>query len=127
MAITTETDREAFLARLTTTAYQVALRHGIKGSFADLELSLWHALRNVCEDNDLVSIADRANQFPPPGSAGGGQGGGLALAESRESFLILEALAPRPALPPQSRGEGKTGSSSVKFATVMEDGSRWPR
>jgi hypothetical protein len=42
-------DRESFLARLTTTAYQVALRHGIKGSFAVLELDLWHELRAVCE------------------------------------------------------------------------------
>jgi hypothetical protein len=42
-------DREAFLARLTTTAYQVALRHGIRGSFAELELDLWHELRAVCE------------------------------------------------------------------------------
>jgi len=56
MAIaTTESDRDAFVARLTTTAYQVALRHGIKGSFADLELSLWHALRNVCAENDSVT------------------------------------------------------------------------
>ena len=30
-------DREAFLARLATTAYQVALKHGIRGSFAELE------------------------------------------------------------------------------------------
>jgi hypothetical protein len=41
-------DPEAFLARLTTTAYQVALRHGIKGSFAELELDLWHELRAAC-------------------------------------------------------------------------------
>jgi hypothetical protein len=43
------TDRESFLARLATTAYQVALRHGIKGSFAELELDLWHELRAVCD------------------------------------------------------------------------------
>jgi len=36
---------EEFVARLTTTAYQVALRQGIKGSFADLYLNLWKALR----------------------------------------------------------------------------------
>lgn len=42
-------DREAFLARLTTTAYEVALRHGIKGSFVELELALWHELRAICE------------------------------------------------------------------------------
>ena len=47
-AITIE--REAFLARLATTAYQVALRHGIKGSFAELELALWHELRAVYDD-----------------------------------------------------------------------------
>ena len=45
-------DREAFLARLTTTAYQVALRHGIKGSFVELELDLWHELRAVCESDE---------------------------------------------------------------------------
>jgi hypothetical protein len=45
-------DREAFVARLATTAYQVALRHGIKGSFADLELKLWRELRSVCDDAD---------------------------------------------------------------------------
>ena len=52
-------DREAFLARLTTTAYQVALRHGIKGSFAELELSLWHELRAVCEAGEPTEGADR--------------------------------------------------------------------
>jgi len=45
-------DRETFLARLTTTAYQVALRHGIKGSFAELELNLWRELRAVCEADE---------------------------------------------------------------------------
>jgi hypothetical protein len=46
-------DREAFLARLATTAYQVALRHGIRGSFADLELDLWHELRAACADIEI--------------------------------------------------------------------------
>jgi hypothetical protein len=50
-------DREAFLARLTTTAYQVALRHGIKGSFAELELDLWHELRAVCNADDSTEGA----------------------------------------------------------------------
>ena len=48
-------DREAFLARLTTAAYQVALRYGIRGSFASLELDLWHELRAVCDDTDVVT------------------------------------------------------------------------
>jgi hypothetical protein len=50
-------DREAFLARLTTTAYQVALRHGIKGSFAELELDLWHELRTICEAEESTGEA----------------------------------------------------------------------
>jgi hypothetical protein len=36
---------EEFLAELTDAAYRVALRHGIKGSFVEVELGLWEALR----------------------------------------------------------------------------------
>ena len=54
-------DREAFLARLTTTSYQVALRHGIRGSFAELELDLWHELRAVCEASEA---SERADEWP---------------------------------------------------------------
>ena len=36
---------EEFLAEITDAAYRVALRHGIKGSFLDIELGLWEALR----------------------------------------------------------------------------------
>jgi hypothetical protein len=49
-------NREAFLARLATTAYQVALRHGIRGSFAELELDLWHELRAACADVDIEAL-----------------------------------------------------------------------
>jgi len=38
---------EGFLAELTDAAYRVALRHGIKGSFVDVEFGLWQALRQV--------------------------------------------------------------------------------
>jgi hypothetical protein len=48
-------DREAFLARLATTAYEVALRHGIRGSFAELELDLWHALRAALAGVDIAA------------------------------------------------------------------------
>jgi hypothetical protein len=58
LAIEREVDREAFLARLTTTAYQVALRHGIKGSFAAVELDMWRELREACEGIDLVEITE---------------------------------------------------------------------
>lgn len=38
---------EALAARLTRAAYDVALRHGITGAFADLELALWREMRAV--------------------------------------------------------------------------------
>ena len=38
---------EALVAKLTSAAYEVALRHGIKGAFSDLELALWRQLREV--------------------------------------------------------------------------------
>jgi len=50
----TTIDRETFVAQLATAAYQVALRHGIKGSFAELELAMWRELRTVCDDAEPV-------------------------------------------------------------------------
>lgn len=38
---------EEFLARLTTAAYEVALHHGLKGPFIDVELALWRRLEAV--------------------------------------------------------------------------------
>ncbi len=38
---------EDLLAELTATAYGVALRHGLKGPFIDVELELWRELRDV--------------------------------------------------------------------------------
>lgn len=38
---------EEFLATLTDAAYQVALQHGVAGSFVDVQLDLWAALRGV--------------------------------------------------------------------------------
>jgi len=40
---------ESFLAELTDAAYRVALKHKIQGSFLDVELDLWSALRIVVE------------------------------------------------------------------------------
>lgn len=53
-----ELDREAFLARLATTAYQVVLRRGFKGSFAEMQLDLWHSLQEACADVDFVTEGD---------------------------------------------------------------------
>jgi hypothetical protein len=41
------TSAEDLLARLTAAAYSVALRHGLKGPFIDVELALWRGLREV--------------------------------------------------------------------------------
>jgi hypothetical protein len=38
---------EDFLAELADSAYRVALRHGFKGSFLQVELGIWNALREV--------------------------------------------------------------------------------
>ena len=35
---------ESFAAELTEAAYRVALRHGVGGSWVDLELDLWQVL-----------------------------------------------------------------------------------
>jgi hypothetical protein len=42
---------EQFAALLTQVAYDVALRHGVAGSFADLELDLWKRLRAVVAEH----------------------------------------------------------------------------
>jgi hypothetical protein len=55
---------EEFLAELAAAAYRVSLRHGVKGSFLDLELDLWRELRVVLtqprQEGDSASSA--ANQ-----------------------------------------------------------------
>jgi hypothetical protein len=38
---------ERLLAELAAAAYGVALRHGLKGPFIDVELELWRELRAV--------------------------------------------------------------------------------
>ncbi len=47
----TSRDREIFVenfaAELTEAAYLAALRHGVAGSWVDLELDLWHALADT--------------------------------------------------------------------------------
>jgi hypothetical protein len=45
---------EDFLAELTEAAYGVALRHGLKGPFINVELELWRALRAVLRRREEV-------------------------------------------------------------------------
>jgi hypothetical protein len=44
---TLDNNLEDLVAELTAVVYQVALRHGLKGPFIDVELTLWQALRAV--------------------------------------------------------------------------------
>jgi hypothetical protein len=48
-------ETERFAALLAQAAYGVALRHGVVGSFADLELDLWRELQVVVSEN-LVGV-----------------------------------------------------------------------
>jgi hypothetical protein len=50
------TTREDFVAELAAAAYAVALRHGTRTPWLDLELELWHAL------NDTVSRLNPATR-----------------------------------------------------------------
>ena len=43
---------EELLAELAAAAYDVALRHGIKGPFIDVELDLWRELRVVLDRHE---------------------------------------------------------------------------
>jgi hypothetical protein len=40
-----QTDLEGLVAELTEAAYGVALRHGFKGTFIEVKLGLWDAIR----------------------------------------------------------------------------------
>ncbi len=43
---------EELLAELAAAAYGVALRHGLKGPFIDVELDLWRELRVVLDRHE---------------------------------------------------------------------------
>jgi hypothetical protein len=56
---------ERFLAELTDAAYRVALRHGFKGSFIDVELDLWKTLRLVlAEDTKFQELYRQSDAGP---------------------------------------------------------------
>jgi hypothetical protein len=45
---------EELLARLTVAAYSIALRRRPQGSFLDLQLGLWAALRKTLEEHPIA-------------------------------------------------------------------------
>jgi hypothetical protein len=47
----------SFTAKLTDAAYAVALRHGVSGSWIDLQLDLWRALTEAVERAESPPVA----------------------------------------------------------------------
>lgn len=47
---------EERIARLTQAAYQAILERGFRGSFLDLELSLWETIRQAVEQDHGLEI-----------------------------------------------------------------------
>jgi len=60
-----EPSAEAFLAELTDAAYRVALKHGFKSNFIDVQLDLWSALDQVIRKE--LSLQDRPRSPVPAG------------------------------------------------------------
>ncbi|MBN9516974.1 hypothetical protein J0H58_00415 [bacterium] len=51
---------ESYAADLARAAYEVVLRHGISGPFADLELALWREMREVVRERPAACRGDAA-------------------------------------------------------------------
>jgi hypothetical protein len=51
-----------FTAKLTDAAYSVALRHGVSGSWIDLQLDLWRVLTETVERGESPP-AGRLDEF----------------------------------------------------------------
>jgi hypothetical protein len=81
-----ETDLERLVAELTEAAYSVALRHGIKGTFVDLELGLWDAIR---------AYQGRIEDFASASPSAGPSSGPRALVQAPFSSPHLPVPTPR--------------------------------
>jgi hypothetical protein len=67
---------EDLIAEITDAAYRAALRHGVRGVFLDLELEIWHSVREVLDAEfygaGRAGRADAARQSCAPLLAHGG-------------------------------------------------------
>jgi DNA-binding response OmpR family regulator len=79
---------EAALAAAAQAAYQVALRHGLRGSFLECELELWQALRGALADE--LSQAPVCLELLPDRLAVRASGRTLTL--TRTEFGVLQFL-----------------------------------
>lgn len=55
-------DVEDFLAHLTVAAYNIALRYKVNGSFLEMEMGIWKALREVIQE-DMDSSKEIFHNF----------------------------------------------------------------
>jgi hypothetical protein len=60
-----QADREDLVVELAEAAYGFALRHGFRGTFIEVELGLWHALRS-CQGRTRSSRRPRSRPDHPP-------------------------------------------------------------
>lgn len=59
-----DSPRENFVAELTSAAYGIALRQGIKGSWLDLQLGLWRVVAEMVQKGDReLPPAESAQEF----------------------------------------------------------------
>src|SRR5262249_31948867 len=84
---------EDLLAELAEAAYRVALRHGIKGSFIDVEIDLWHGLREVLRKAGNTWEGGRVREW----DTGRVQQTGSATVSPSDSLPL--PLSPSPTLP----------------------------
>jgi hypothetical protein len=58
-------ETEDILADLADAAYQVLLRHGMRGSFLEAELELWHQLRSTYYRQTVAAVLDQVDLGRP--------------------------------------------------------------
>ena len=58
----------SFTAKLTAAAYAVALRHGVSGSWIDLQLDLWRVLTEAVERGESP-LAGASTSATPTGKS----------------------------------------------------------
>lgn len=74
---------DEFAAQLADAAYQAALQHGFRGSFLDLELAIWTAVRSVV----------RSDEFPRTSRSNGSSANKLLAATVKRPHASRLCLA----------------------------------
>jgi hypothetical protein len=82
---------EHLLAELTDAAYRVALRHGLRGPFLDVELDLWTALRAVLAKE--LAVTDRPDLAPDVRVPAASENPSEAVEETYQRWFVVEEHA----------------------------------